>query len=136
VIFEHSTFFRNVTIQALYVKGISQEMTLFRAKEAIEDIKKANTDKPKKLNPFQQAMAENKALRDENARLRAKVNQHDARIASLEAFQATQEAFNTGTIDRVGKLQRSSAAGDVLCPGCGQPSGVGVHGVTCFTTVS
>jgi predicted nuclease with TOPRIM domain len=118
------------------VKGISQEMTLFRAKEAVADIKAAREAKPKKLNPLQAMAADNKTLRDENARLRAKVNGIESRVTSLEAFQAAQESFNAGTKDRVGQLQRSSAAGDMLCPGCGQPTGVGAHGVTCFTTVS
>lgn len=107
-------------------------MTLFRAKDAISDIKQSRADKPKKPDRFQQLVADNHILRDENARLRAKVSGLDTRVRSLESFQSEQESFNAGTQQRVGQLQRESAAGDIPCPGCGQPSGVGVHGVWCY----
>lgn len=107
-------------------------MTLFNAKEAIKDVKEARADKPKKLNRFQQMAADNKILRDENGRLRAKVNALESRVSSLDGFQADQETFNAGTKDRVSRLQRSLAGSDLPCPGCGQPCGVGAHGVWCF----
>lgn len=107
-------------------------MTLFNAKDAVKDVKQAVKDKPRKPNRFQQMAADNKTLRDENGRLRARVSGLEARVSSLESFQSEQESFNAGTQQRVGKLQRQSAADDVPCPGCGQPSGVGTHGVWCF----
>lgn len=99
-------------------------MTLFRAKEAVEDIKAARADKPKRLNPFQQMAADNKGLRDENTRLRTKLSKFESRITSLESFQSEQMEFNAGIRDRVGKLQRQATAanasviGGRVCPGC------------------
>ena len=83
-------------------------------------------------NVFQQMAADNKILRDESARLSSKVSALSSRVESLEGFRSAQETFNTGTMDRIGKLQPGN---DSLCPGCGNPQSVGVHSVACFTTV-
>jgi hypothetical protein len=82
-------------------------------------------------SPVVAALADLKA---ENQALRSKHSALERRVSSLEGFQSDQEQFNTGTQARVSQLQRDSAAG-VPCPGCGNPSGEGMHGVTCFTTV-
>jgi uncharacterized protein YlxW (UPF0749 family) len=110
-------------------------VTLFNAKDAINDVKQRRADaeaKPKKLNPFQRIASDNHDLRDENDRLRAKISALSARVDEHDERLNSQEAWNAEAQKRVGQLQSQSAAGDVPCPGCGQPSGVGMHGVTCF----
>ena len=107
-------------------------MSLFNGRKAVNGLSERIKSSGEQSNPVLAALAD---LRAENERLRRMVGAVEGRVTSLEGFRDDQETFNAGTQQRVSKLQRHSAGADLLCPGCGQPSGVGTHGVSCFRTI-
>ncbi len=101
-------------------------MTLFNAKDAVDDMKErravaeANAAaKPKKLNPFQIAVAENKALKEENQHLKiqlkaltGRVDEHDSRLGDQEQWYAEAQK----RVDRLETI--TGGASQRQCPGC------------------
>lgn len=103
-------------------------MSLFNAKDAVDGVKEhrataeANAEaKPKKLNPFQVAVAENKALREENARLRGQLKQLGVRVDEHDSQFADQQQWNAEAHKRVDRLETiTGGASQRQCPGCGE----------------
>jgi len=95
-------------------------MTLLNAKDAISGVKQRRADaeaKPKKLNPFQLAVAENKKLREENQHLRIQLKALAGRVDDHDSRFDDQQAWNAEAQKRVGKLETTAQR---LCPGCNE----------------